>query len=220
MISVLSAESMRSAREMYAFFADEGVKQVAFNTEETKGEHVSDVKPGPDAWRAYKNFLAEFAALAAADGRIKMVREWEHGFDSVYRNQRISPGALDWVPTRNIVVQPFGITTVDHLGNISTFSPELLGNKNKDYNDFLIGNANADDFADLPYSPVLRKMNADIQKGVEECRAQCAYFDLCGGGQPSNKIAENGSFATAATSFCRMTRMAVTDLVMSGPYGD
>ena len=50
------------------------------------------------------------------------------------------------------------------------------------------------------------------------CREQCAYFDLCGGGEPVNKRAENGSFASSATDHCRMTRMAVADLVLSGPH--
>lgn len=219
-ISVLSAESLKSAREIYEFFAAEGIQHVAFNTEESEGGHVSDLTPGPALWDAYKNFLAEFASLSARDGRVKTVREWENGFRSIYQNTLIAPGAMDEIPTRNIVVEPFGITCVDHRGDIATFSPELLGNKNEEYNDYIIGNVNADAFADLPLSPVLAKMHADIQEGVAQCRAQCAYFDLCGGGQPANKIAENGTFASSATSFCRMTRMAVADLVLSGPYAD
>jgi uncharacterized protein len=219
-IAVLSAESLRSAREIYDFFADEGVERVAFNVEESEGEHVSGLKPGPDTWRAYRDFFAEFAALSAADGRVKSVREWENGFRSVFQNRTISPGALETIPDRNILVSPFGVTAVDHLGNIATFSPELLGNKNGDYNDYIIGNVNQDDFADLPYSPTLQKMYADIQEGVAMCRQQCVYYDVCGGGQPINKISENGTFASSATSFCRMTRMAITDLIMGGPHGD
>ena len=151
---------------------------------------------------------------------MKSVREWENGFRSVYRNALISPGAIDRVPTRNIVVEPFGITAVDHRGNVATFSPELLGNKNDLYDNYIIGNINTDDFADLAASPVLARMNADIQEGVAQCRAQCAYFDICGGGQPANKIAENGTFRSSVTNFCRMTRMAITDLVMNGPYAN
>jgi uncharacterized protein len=127
---------------------------------------------------------------------------------------------MDRIPTRNIVVEPFGIVSVDHRGNVTTFSPELLGGKNEAYDDYVIGNINAHDFADMAASPALAAMRADIEEGVELCRAQCAYFDVCGGGQPANKIAENGTFASAATNFCRTTRMAIADLVMSGPYAD
>ena len=103
-IAVLSAESLRSAREIYDFFAEEGVERVAFNVEELEGEHVSGLKPGPDTWRAYRDFFAEFAALSAADGRVKSVREWENGFRSVFQNRTISPGALETIPDRNILV--------------------------------------------------------------------------------------------------------------------
>lgn len=219
-IAVLSAESLKSAKEIYGFFADEGMEHVAFNIEETEGEHVSGIKPGPEGWRAYQEFFAEFAALSAVDGRVKSVREWENGFRSIYQNRAVSPGAAGTVPCGNILVEPFGVTAVDHLGNMATFSPELLGNHHKDYNDYVIGNVNTDDFADIPYSENLQKMYGDIQQGVDMCRAQCPYFDICGGGQPINKMSENGTFASAATNFCRMTRMAITDLIMSGPYAD
>jgi uncharacterized protein len=219
-IAVLSAESLRSAREIHEFFAAEGIEHVAFNIEETEGEHVSSLRPGPAAWKAYQDFFAEFTALSARDGRVKSVREWENGFRSIYQNAIISPGAIDKIPTRNIVVEPFGILSVSHRGDVTTFSPELLGNKNEAYGDYIIGNINDDEFADLAASPTLAAMEADIAEGVEQCRAQCAYFDVCGGGQPANKIAENGTFASSATNFCRMTRMAIADLVMSGPHAD
>lgn len=219
-ISVLSAESLRSAREIYEFFATEGIEHVAFNIDETEGDHISGIKPGPAAWQAYQDFFAEFASLCEQDGRVKSVRDWENGIRAVYRNSIISPGALDRAPMRNVIVEPFGLTAVDHRGNVATFSPELLGNKSEDYNDYVIGNINTEDFAELAGSPVLAKMYNDIQAGVEMCRAQCAYFSICGGGQPSNKIAENGAFASSETNFCRMTRMAITDLVMNGPYAD
>jgi len=219
-IAVLSAESLRSAREIYEFFAEEGIEHVAFNVEETEGEHVSSLRPGPDVWKAYQDFFAEFTALSGRDGRVKSVREWENGFRSIYQNAIVSPGAADKLPTRNIVVEPFGIMSISHRGDVTTFSPELLGNKNETYNDYIIGNINTDEFADLAASPTLAAMAADIDDGVEQCRAQCPYFDICGGGQPGNKIAENGTFASSATNFCRMTRMAVADLVMSGPYAD
>jgi uncharacterized protein len=77
---------------------------------------------------------------------------------------------------------------------------------------------NHDDFAAVPHSAVLARMKAEIEAGVALCRAECGYFDVCGGGEPVNKLAENGSFASSATNFCRMTRMAVADLVTDGPY--
>jgi uncharacterized protein len=37
---------------------------------------------------------------------------------------------------------------------------------------------------------------------------------VCGGGEPVNKLAENGSFASTETTYCRLTKMRATDLVL------
>jgi uncharacterized protein len=46
------------------------------------------------------------------------------------------------------------------------------------------------------------------------CREHCEYFSVCGGGEPVNKLAENGSFASTETTYCRLTKMRATDLVL------
>ena len=114
----------------------------------------------------------------------------------------------------NELVEPFAVTSMDHAGNLSTFSPELLGLKNAAYGDFLIGNVNRDTLADLEKSPNLARMHADIEAGVALCRESCEYFSVCGGGEPVNKLAENGTFVSTETAFCRLTKMRATDLVL------
>ena len=104
--------------------------------------------------------------------------------------------------------------SMDWAGNISTFSPELLGLKNADYGDFLLGNINRDVLVDLPHRPNFAGMLRDIRTGVEMCRERCEYFSVCGGGEPVNKLAENGTFASTETAYCRLTKMRATDLVL------
>jgi uncharacterized protein len=103
---------------------------------------------------------------------------------------------------------------MDWAGNISTFSPELLGLKNPAYDDFLLGNINCDTLVDMSLRPNFAGMLADIRAGVEMCRERCEYFSVCGGGEPVNKLAENGSFASTETTYCRLTKMRATDLVL------
>ena len=62
--------------------------------------------------------------------------------------------------------------------------------------------------------PNFARMLADIRAGVEMCRERCEYFSVCGGGEPVNKLAENGSFASTETTYCRLTKMRTTDLVL------
>jgi uncharacterized protein len=103
---------------------------------------------------------------------------------------------------------------MDWAGNISTFSPELLGLKNEKYGDYLLGNINSATLTDFLDCPNLARMLRDIQAGVQMCRETCQYFSVCGGGEPVNKLAENGTFVSAETIYCRMTKMQPTDLVL------
>jgi uncharacterized protein len=118
------------------------------------------------------------------------------------------------VPFRNQLVEPFAVTSMDWAGNVSTFSPELLGLKNPRYDDFRLGNVNRDALVDLPNRPAFQRMHSDIAAGVALCRGSCEYFSVCGGGEPVNKLAETGSFVSTETAYCRMTRMRATDLVL------
>ena len=104
---------------------------------------------------------------------------------------------------------------IDCHGNVSSFSPELLGYKNADYHDFIVGNVFHDSLADMLQSPAMRAMARDISAGVDLCRQECEYFSVCGGGAPVNKLTENGSFATSRTQFCRLIQIVPTDLILS-----
>jgi uncharacterized protein len=57
-------------------------------------------------------------------------------------------------------------------------------------------------------------MLADIEAGVAMCREGCEYFSVCGGGEPVNKLFENGTFVSTETAYCRLTKMRATDLVL------
>jgi uncharacterized protein len=206
-ISVLSTESLAAPGELFEFYVAEGIEAVCFNVEETEGSHVSRCLAGADVEAAYYRFLSEFWRLSAASpGKLTFVREIDHAIQQVIRPQGV---AFD-----NQLVEPFAITSMDWAGNISTFSPELLGLKNAEYGDFLLGNINRDALVDLPHHPNLARMLKDIVAGVEMCRDRCEYFSVCGGGEPVNKLAENGSFASGETKYCRLTKMRTSDLVL------
>jgi uncharacterized protein len=206
-ISVLSAASMAAPREMFDFYVGEGIERVCFNVEESEGDHVSESFQEAGVEAAYYRFLSEFWRLsAAAPGKITFIREIEHAIGQVIRPSD--------APFRNQLVEPFAVTSMDWAGNVSTFSPELLGLKNAAYQDFLLGNINRDALVDLSHRPNFARMLADIEAGVEMCRERCEYFSVCGGGEPVNKLAENGSFASSETTYCRLIKMRGTDLIL------
>jgi uncharacterized protein len=114
----------------------------------------------------------------------------------------------------NVQVEPFGMLNVDCNGNVSTFSPELLGLKSADYEDFVIGNIHGDSLEDMRRGAAFHALSRDIAAGVDVCRQSCEYFSVCGGGAPVNKLFENGSFKTGRTAFCDLTQKAPIDLIL------
>ena len=59
-----------------------------------------------------------------------------------------------------------------------------------------------------------RRLEADITRGVDLCRASCRYYPFCGGGPPGNKYFENGTFASTETLFCRLHKQATLDVTL------
>ncbi len=205
-IAVLSRESMQAPEELLEFFHSEGIEDVCFNVEESEGDHVSDLFAARDAREQFRRFLERFWLMARTSAEVRFIREIDGMLPRIFRHAAAH--------VENVQVEPFGMLNVDALGNVSSFSPELLGLKNAAYGDFIVGNINTDSLDRMLDSPVMAAMARDIRAGVEECERSCQYFSVCGGGAPVNKLFENGSFASGRTKFCSLTQMAPVDLII------
>jgi uncharacterized protein len=205
-ISVLSAEALDNPQEMLDFYLAEGIEDVCFNVEESEGGHVSGLFAANDVRSRFRRFLGEFWTLSRRCERIRFIREIDGMLPRVFRP--------DGSTLSNAQVEPFGMLNIDCLGNVSSFSPELLGLKNDQYADFIIGNVLTDTLDQMRGSAAMVAMTRDIAAGVEHCRGSCEYFSVCGGGAPVNKLAENGSFRSTRTSFCELTQMVPIDLIL------
>ncbi|MCW5734569.1 MAG: GRRM system radical SAM/SPASM domain protein [Enhydrobacter sp.] len=206
-ISVLSRDSLALPGEMLDFYLSEGIDQICFNVEESEGSHVSALFEGEELRERYEAFLRSFWHAARASGRVRFLREIDLAIPRVFRPEE--------APSRNIQTEPLAMLNVDSRGNVSSFSPELLGLRNGEYADFLLGNIHTHSLAQI-YDACLRSsMFRDIQQGVEACARSCEYFSVCGGGAPVNKLFETGSFTGTRTSYCTLTQMVPTDLLLN-----
>jgi uncharacterized protein len=205
-ISVLSGAAMEAPQEMLDFYISEGIEDICFNVEESEGAHVSGLFATGDAQGRFKRFLEAFWRLSRQSKQIRFIRELDGMLPRVFRPNESS--------MRNSQVEPFGMMNVDCHGNVSSFSPELLGLKNGDYGDFIVGNIHTDSLESMRRSRTMTAMTRDIALGVEACRRGCEYFSVCGGGAPVNKLAETGSFTGTRTSFCSLTQMVAIDLIL------
>jgi len=205
-ISVLTDQSLDAPEEMLEFYRTEGIEHVCFNVEESEGDHVSELFASQAPQERFRRFLAHFWRAARRDDRIRMIREIDGIIPRVFR-----PGEGE---LENVQVEPFAMLNVDCRGNVSSFSPELLGLKSAAYDDFIIGNVLAHSLEEMRTSAAMQAMTRDIRAGVTRCRTSCEYFSVCGGGAPINKLSENGSFDSGRTGFCALTQMVPTDIVL------
>ena len=205
-ITVLSGSSLDDPELLMNFYLHEGIDQVCFNVEESEGDHRSELFEMADLRARFEMFLDRFWRLARQSGRFSYIREIDGMLPRILRPQEAVMG--------NEQVAGFGMLNVACNGDVSSFSPELLGLKDERYGDFIIGNVHRHSLDDMRASDVMQRMTHDIALGVAACRNSCDYFSVCGGGAPINKLTENGSFASDRTRFCELTQMVPTDLIL------
>lgn len=212
-IAVLTRDALECPDEIYEFFRAQGIRQIGFNVEEMEGVHAvsSLCRDRNDSDLAYRRFMSRLYALVRGDSAGIVIREFERARAAI-----VGDGGKRGRPATAINHQasPFEIVSVDCDGNVSTFSPELLGQKNSRYADFIFGNVARDAFCDVSAAPAFKAVLDDVAAGVAMCRRRCEYFGVCGGGAPANKYFENGSFESTETMYCRYSIQVPIDIVL------
>jgi uncharacterized protein len=211
-ISVLSAFSLDYPDEMFDFFfSNKMTGQVCFNFEEYESNNTTSYYKESDRvellLEKYKAFYSRFYDLLNKYEEPFQVREFES-----LKSNLIS---FRYNPERTMAsdeLTAFRIVTIDHRGDVYTFSPELAGGYLEQ--NFSIGNINeVKNLDDLRESTKLLTLKSEIDAGVKKCKDSCTYFDFCGGGGASNKFSENGTFDSAETRYCKFHKQGLIDLM-------
>jgi uncharacterized protein len=204
-IAVITKASVMYPDEIWKFFMDLHPKRLGFNVEEIEGIHEQSSLQTDEDIRQYQRFFKRILELRDASRCTTTVREVESLMDHF---QHDSPD------TRSQTNTPMRILSFDCNGNISTFSPELLTMTHSSYKSFIFGNVFEGSLEDVLTNPNFVHVNKAIQQGVLNCLQTCPYFMFCGGGCPSNKVCENGTFASTETTTCRLKIKATTDALI------
>jgi uncharacterized protein len=207
-ICVVGKATLDAADELMDFFEAERIHNVGFNIEEIERPAMTSTLQQDTSGNAFRRFFArslERARTASPRIRIRELAAMLACLESpMFGRLRHN--------SQNV---PFGIVTVSARGHVFTFSPELAGLADERFGDFVIGTLPEASLDSALASSSFRSMWRDIESGVKDCRRGCAYFDLCQGGAPVNKLAENNTFASTETMFCRLAHQAVADVVLS-----
>lgn len=204
-ISVLTDFALDYPDEMFSFFIENNLVNLAFNVEEIEGANKNSSLDYANGVKRYKFFMQRFFQLATqADIAIRVRELSQIMFRLIYQKETTTLCNTN-IPQRTL--------TFDRFGNYSTFSPELMGIQSERHSDFIMGNILKDPLASMKDNSVYQLVSDEVQQGVSLCQSTCAYWDFCGGGHPSNKFAEHGRFDTTETLQCRYQIKTLIDAV-------
>lgn len=210
-IAVVTAESLLHPQEVFDFFLNTGIDRVGFNIEELEGANSSSSVAGSNVSNVRRFFEVMAEGEERSQGKIT-IREFDNARGAIKGNhgQGVSSSEL-----RNEQTQPMAILTVAWDGSMTAFSPELIDARSNDYGDFILGNILRDPITDIFKSPKFIQIANAIEQGCQRCAQTCQYFSVCGGGAPSNKYFENGSFDSTETVYCRSVIQIPVDIMLA-----
>lgn len=203
-ISVITNYTLDYPIEFLKFFLEHNIGHIGLSLED------SLIKPSTlfekaDNLSRYKRFIDKiYKAYMPVRNRIN-IREFDLFEQRIFHNN----GAFE----RNAQTYPFHILSLGVTGDVFTFSPELHGISSKKYGKFTLGNINEVTLSEMLSSDKFKTIYEDILRGVVRCKASCKYYDVCGGGVPSSKYFENGTFDSTITQHCLFRFQSAFDIV-------
>jgi len=203
-IAVVGQRSLGRATELYDFFSKLNCASLGINIEEEEGANREGGIRDTDAVHL---FWEELYSAWQTKPTLR-IRE----FDNVlgYAKSVIDGNGKD---CNNEEMDIF--PTIAWDGDVVVLSPELLGADCPQHENFVVGNMYKESLNDILHRAKQVSYVRDFERGVDRCRAMCAYFSFCGGGQASNKYYELGMLDGTETSFCRNTRQSLLDAVIA-----
>ncbi|GAA3845441.1 GRRM system radical SAM/SPASM domain protein [Saccharothrix violaceirubra] len=208
-IAVVSDPSAERARRLYEFAASLGISELGVNIEEQEGVNATvnahDRAEVIGFWSELTRIWAENPVL-----RIREVARSLGCIGAVLRDDstviRTGP-AIDPLPT------------VGYDGSVTLIPPELAGFSGP-HGSFATGSILVDSLDKIIARSEGSRWIAEFARGVENCRASCAFFDFCGGGHPANRYFELGRLDTTETNYCRNSKIALLEGVLKNAQPD
>jgi uncharacterized protein len=201
-LAVITQFSLNFPDEIVNFFLANDIRNIGFNHEEVVADNLHTTLNRENSEIRLQQFLDRVYQLAKESGRLS-VREFEAAEEAIRNNLQLEK-----------LRDPFVIISMDTDGNLTTFGPEFLEQKSPLYGDFSLGNIESCSVEEMRLNPRFQKVMTDVKAGIELCRQQCEYFDYCGGGNPTHKYYENGTFISTETLHCKFHIMMPINTIL------
>jgi len=205
-ISVVSARTLDQPDLLFDFYEENGFARVGLNVEEIDGANKHSSLECMDAERRFRQFMRQILLRFRSSSTVNYLREYRPDTVAVLRDASAKRAAID--PQRP------GIVSVSVDGDFTLLGPELLGARDARGDEFILGNFRRDSLASVLESEKFLRQSSEVDEGIAACKSSCRYFAVCGGGPPSNKFFENGSFASTETFYCRLMCQAIADVTL------
>lgn len=200
-ISVITRDTLANHSDFYKFMESTGATRLGLNFEETEGSYAA-------LWN--DSDLISLKAFAhdlyghSETGRLK-IREFE-----ILKRLILAKTGV----RRDLQNTCGSILALGSNGDVTTFSPELLGLQHVNWPSFSIARVDESNNSMVIDKHLLSKMKKEIDQGVDNCRNSCMYYSVCGGGRPVNKIFENNRFDSTETRECQLRVKILTQVVV------
>ncbi len=221
-ISVITDNTLDYPDELYDFFRSEKIGGTALNFDEADGVNQNSSMNYQCSFERYERFLSRLYDIVRSDNSELWIREFDQ--DKTYYTEREIAeielkGKDGYYRPNNQCVIPFAVLNIDCQGNFSTFTPELLGTKHREYGNFYFGCIQDDPILSVIHTKKFKEVWRDIAAGVRKCYESCADFAFCGGGSPSNKYVENGTFDSTETLHCKLCIKSKVKIIHKKLFG-
>lgn len=205
-IAVLTRASLRDPESMWRFIVDHGLKNVGFNVEEIEAANRSSSLNYAEVDADWTRFFRCLGELSRNEPSVR-IRE--------LAETRTRIRSTSGRPPFSSEATPGAILSFSVGGDVSTYSPELLTSGADDrYGAYHWGNVHVDSFETFKARVKSSAFASDVMVGSEACYHDCDYFVVCGGGAPSNKLAEHGHVRGSETLSCRLGVKRIADVVL------
>ncbi|CRK60511.1 putative arylsulfatase regulatory protein [Alloactinosynnema sp. L-07] len=205
-LAVVTEDSIPHAEELLKFFAELGCSWIGLNVE---GKEAANVDGQPPALEQARSFWRDVFRWSAANPTmtIREVRSL-FGFLGLASEIQSADGLHDPIPT------------VGWNGDVILLSPELLGVRSAEYEDFVAGNVRRESIASIVGRAAEIGYVREFMDGLNECKRTCEFWNYCQGAHAGNRYFEHGNFRATETLHCltsfQAPVLALGDLMREG----